>query len=302
MKRAFDGLSMVAVGVVLLACTTGYLSWAVWVSVFSLWPVLLVSAGIDIIGNSTGREWIRALSSVVFIAALLYGAFVMPAGTWGLPWSSAGAGERFDAREPARSEVTHGTAAIEAGATRLTVGAGGDLAAISGESPAGARPELAVRTSDGAAEVSVTQPRETVVWVGMAPRRRLDVTLDRSVKWDSLDVNAGAADASIDLRELKVGTLDVKAGAADVRVTCGDAPLSGEFQAGAASILVRVPKNARVRLRLTGALDSASVPADFRRVSGIGFIGDTEWTGAGDGPAIELTVRAGVASVFVERY
>ena len=92
MKRVFDGLSLIAIGFVLLACTTGYLHWSVWISIFSLWPLLLVSAGIDIIGKATDRDWLRALSSVVFIGGLLYGAFVMPAGTWGLPWSVGGAG------------------------------------------------------------------------------------------------------------------------------------------------------------------------------------------------------------------
>ena len=113
MRRVFDGLSLIAVGFVLLACTTGYLPWSVWVSILSLWPILLVSAGIDLIGKSTDREWIRALSSVVFIGALLYGAFVMPSGTWGVPWSAGGTGEPFSARESASSGLTEGTARID---------------------------------------------------------------------------------------------------------------------------------------------------------------------------------------------
>lgn len=301
MKRVFDGLSLIAIGAVLLACTTGYLSWAVWVSIFSLWPVLLISAGIDIIGKSADREWLRALSTVVFIAALLYGAFVMPAGTWGLPWT-AGGGERFSASEPARAGLASGRAAIEAGATRLSVSGGPDLAAISGEAPAGARPSLDVRADGPEAEVTVSQPHETVVWVGAGPRRSLDVTLDRSLEWSALDITAGASEAAIDLRDLRVTALDVRTGGADARVTFGDRPVRATVEAGAANIVLRVPRSARVRLRVTGGFTAVGVPRDFTRTSGIGFIGDTEWSGPGSGAAIDIAVRAGVTAVTVERY
>jgi hypothetical protein len=306
MKRVFDGLSLIAVGVVLLACTTGYLSWAVWVSIFSLWPVLLISAGIDIIGKSTGREWLRALSAVVFIVALLYGALVMPAGTWGLPWSTGGAEGAFSQSEATGSGVTEGVAKIEAGATNLTLKGGSDLVSISGAAPSGAKPKVAFTTDGSKADVSVSQPRETVVWVGLSPRRRLDVTLDRNLRWTSLDVNAGATRGDIDLRELKVDRLHMNAGASDTRITFGTADATADIQAGAANVTLRVPKSAKVSIRLSGALTSANVPTDFHRDSGNGFIGDTVWTvdpTAGRKHAvIDIILRAGVASINVERY
>lgn len=313
MKRAFGGLSLIAVGAVLLACTTGYLSWAVWVSIFSLWPVLLISAGIDIIGKSIDREWLRVLSSVVFISALLYGAFVMPAGTWGLSRPTGGAGEAFAQREVAGPSVTEGVAKIEAGATLFTVKGGSDLVSISGDAPAGAKPTMAFTTDGSKADVSVSQPRETVVWVGVSPRRRLDVTLDRDLRWTSLDIDAGATQGDIDLREVKVERLDVNAGASDILITFGSGATVADVQAGAANITLRVPKSAKVSIRLSGALTSANLPGDFHRDSGNGFIGDTVWTSdptagrtyavrAGTGTPIDIIVRAGVASLNVQRY
>jgi hypothetical protein len=304
MKRVFDGLSLIAIGAVLLACSTGYLSWAVWISVFSLWPVLLVGAGIDLIGKSMEQEWLRALSSVLFICALLFGAFVMPAGTWGLPWSVGGAGEAFAQHEAAPSSVTDGVARIEAGATRLTLKGGSDLVSISGVAPAGARPTFAFTTSGSTVDVSVSQPRETVVWVGTAPRRRLDVTLDRALRWDTLDVNTGATQGDIDLSDLDVRALRLNGGASDTRITFGDKGrgASADISVGAANVTLRVPRSASVRIELTGALTSASMPADFTRESGIGFIGDTVWTAEGSGSPITINVRGGVASISVQRY
>jgi Domain of unknown function (DUF5668) len=313
MKRVFDGLSLIAVGAVLLACTTGYLSWAVWISIFSLWPVLLISAGIDIIGKSSDREWLRALSSVVFVCALLYGAFVMPAGTWGMPWSTGGAGEAFSQSEVAGAGVTEGTAKIEAGATILTLKGGSGLVSISGEAPAGAKPTVASTTDGSKSVVSVSQPRETVVWVGVSPRRRLDVALDRTLRWTALDVNAGATQGDLDLSDLKVERLSLNAGASDTRITFGVSGAVADISAGAANITLRVPKSAKVSIRLSGALTSANLPSDFHRDSGNGFIGDTVWTvdpDAGRSLAlidaavlpIDITVHAGVASINVQRY
>jgi hypothetical protein len=302
MRRVFDGLSLIVVGFVLLACSTGYLSWAVWVSVLSLWPLLLVSAGIDLIGKSTDRDWLRVLSSVVFICGLLYGAFVMPPGTWGSPWSAAG--EAFAQREVASPDVTEGAATIEAGATTLTLKSGDDLILISGEAPAGARPAMGFNYDGSRADVSVTQPRDTIVWVGGSPRRRLDVALDREVRWDSLDINAGATESDIDLSDLDVRVLNVNAGASDTRITFGDngAGVSADISAGAANFTLRVPRSASVRVSLTGALTSASVPEGFVRESGNGFIGETVWASEGPGSPIAISVRAGLAAIAVERY
>jgi hypothetical protein len=303
MKRVFDGLSMIALGVVLLACTTGFLPWAIWISIFSLWPLLLVSIGIDIIGSATHNEALRVLGSVVFIGGLLYGAFVMPAGTWGLPFAS-GSAEAFSVSKSHDPAVLQGSARVQAGAEQLSVKAGSDLAAISGRAPVGAAPGLSTVVAGSTGVVEVTHPNRTIAWLGGPMREQLDLTLDKAVKWTALDVSAGATRADIDLTDLEVEDLSVQTGASDVVVTLGEkaSEAKARISAGAASIKVRVPKSAKVTLHLSGALTSSSVPSDFTRVSGVGFIGDTEWTGDGTGAALDITLSAGAASLVVERY
>lgn len=303
MKRVFDGLSLVAVGLVLLACTTGYLPWSVWISIFSLWPLLLVSIGIDVIGSATHNEWLRALGSVVLIGGLLYGAFAMPAGTWGLPFAT-GTMQSFTATKPHDPSATTGTAKIEAGAEQLTVKGGGDLASISGRAPSSSTPQLMAVVGGSQTVVEVAHPAASVAWLGGAAREELDVQLDRTVRWTSVDISAGATKADIDLRDLEVEDFTAQTGASDVTVTFGDKARAAkaDISAGAAGIRVRVPRSAKVTLHLSGALTSTSVPSDFTRVSGVGFIGDTVWTGDGNGAVLDITVSAGAASVVVERY
>lgn len=303
MKRLFEGLSMIAIGLVLLACTTGALPWSVWVSIFSLWPLLLVSAGLDIIGNATDNQLLRVLSSLVFIGGLLYGAFVMQPGTWGVPFVASGPARSFQDSKAHDPAATEGVARVNAGATRLTVRDGTDMAAISGSGPSGAVPTLRTALNGNRADVTVDQAREGVVW-GTSAGGQLDVSLDRTLRWSSVELNAGASDADIDLRGLEVEDFKASTGASQLTVTFGDRSDSAraDISAGAASIRIRVPASAKVRLELSGALTSVDVPQGVTRVSGTGLIGDSEWTSEGTGPTIELSVKAGAASLALERY
>ena len=45
MKKALNGVTVIVVGGILLANTTGYLPWGVWWGIFSLWPLLVVAVG-----------------------------------------------------------------------------------------------------------------------------------------------------------------------------------------------------------------------------------------------------------------
>jgi hypothetical protein len=67
-KRVFEGLTLVLIGVILLLNTTGSLPWSVWLHVLSLWPLLLVAAGLDIIAKGIDAEWLRVISSLLVIA------------------------------------------------------------------------------------------------------------------------------------------------------------------------------------------------------------------------------------------
>jgi len=68
--RVMDGIGTMLIGLVFLGNTLGYIEWSVWWVLLSLWPVLLVAAGIAIIGKGIGQQWLRALAPLVIWAAL----------------------------------------------------------------------------------------------------------------------------------------------------------------------------------------------------------------------------------------
>jgi hypothetical protein len=73
-ERVSDGVGTVLLGLVLLGNTTGYIGWEMWLTALSLWPVLLVSAGIGLLGKASGQAWVRALAPAIIWAALIYSA------------------------------------------------------------------------------------------------------------------------------------------------------------------------------------------------------------------------------------
>lgn len=80
LERVADGLGTALFGVILLGNTTGYIPWDMWLTFISLWPALLIAAGIGIIGSSTGQAWVKVLGSMVVWAVLLYSAAIAVTG------------------------------------------------------------------------------------------------------------------------------------------------------------------------------------------------------------------------------
>jgi cell wall-active antibiotic response 4TMS protein YvqF len=158
---------------------------------------------------------------------------------------------------------------------------------------------------------------------GVGPRERrngevLEVTLERrdwmpwarrlSADWDigisrqipvSLQVDAGANRAELDLSHLTVPDLRVNTGASETSITM---PARGRTRAlitcGAASVRIRIPDRTPARIAMRTGLMSVRVDeARFPREDGGGFR-SREFDRAGaDG--VDLTIEGGAASVEV---
>jgi len=303
-KRALEGLTVIAVGCILLANTTGALPWSVWISILSLWPVALVAAGIDIIGKSTEQTWLRVLASLLVIGALAYGALAMPWGSWGFPFvlSVDTSGQQtytFD--EPPIAGVSSGTASIDAGATRLEMASGDRLATLRATAAPEHAPELTVSRSGGTADVSVEFPRRGVPVFGVGSNERTAVTLERDLRWKDIVINAGAAQADVDLSEMRVDQVTANAGASTFKI---DLPRQGDsaltVNGGAVGVVVTVPRDADVTLDTQGFPLATSLPSGFERSSG--GIGSGSWRRRGTGAKVGIELTGGAASIEIRDY
>jgi len=299
-------ITAVVDGVVLLANTLGYVGWSVWFSVFSLWPLLVIAWGLELLGRGTGLRWLGILGAVVVLAGLLYGVLVLGPQRAPFSWFPFGGSAGTTAFSTSRAHdaaVTQGDASVKVGATQLEVGAGQDLASIEGRAPEGAAPVLTSTSSSGSADVSVTEPNRS--GVVDATGQTLDVSLDRAVSWRSIGLEVGAVDGRIDLRGLDVRSVSVDTGASQLLLTVGarSPAVSVVLQGGAAAVTVRVPASAAVTLDAKSGLSDVTVPPSFTRVAGTPLVGESRWRGEGaGGPRVDISVQSGVSSITLQTY
>lgn len=308
LKRAAEGLTLVGVGVILLANMLGYLPWSVWWNILSLWPLLLISAGIDIIGKGTDNSWLRVLASLLVLGGMAYGVFAMPAdGTWErLPFVvsiNEPDASPFAFNEPHDSSVRSGTAVVKGGVGELSVKAGRDLASAEGVSPY--TPRFEADVSGHEADVAVSMGGGS--WAGVPARKdlRLDVTLDRRVPWD-LTLDAGVSSIDADLSGLDLTSLDVQTGVSQGAITLGAPHGTGgvpvSIETGVSSVTVRFKEGENVRLTVNRGLSSVDTG---RGMSEVGREGDKrvyESDGFSESTFWDVQLDAGVSNVEIEFY
>lgn len=315
-KRVFEGLTLVTVGGILLANTTGVLPWSVWLTILLLWPLLVVSLGIDILGRALNSPALRVLASLVVIGGLVYGALA-GAGRVQMPaFGIAGTSNRaFSLSEPIGA-ATMGRAEVSAGLASVKVRAGGTEVTAQGETPFGA-PEFRITRSGGAADVRIASPSGggTVVVPG-SPRSFLDARLPGDLLWERIRVDSGLSEVSVDVVGLPVRELDVNTGLSNTTITFGEAtapgytavPYPSEMTArvsgGLSAFTLRVPPRLGVEIVADNGLGSVHVPSGWTRVAGDGPFQGT-WRSDGYDTStskLRVEVKTGLSSVDVQRY
>jgi len=265
LNKVVEGLTGISVGVILISNSIGAVPWSVWWSVLSLWPVLLVSAGLDLIGKGLRSTWVRVLSSAVVLAALWYGAFVMPATsvTWDWWGADRGAGEPFAFSESSDPDVTEGVATIEGPVGRMSITDTSRLVTAEGKSVFG-EPVFDVETDGSRAVVDISTGTDGPMLFGTGDPR-LEVGLDDGVVWD-LSLDSGVADLSARLARLSLSALRVESGVANATIELGDDPAGDvpvTFDAGISQLTLRVPRGTPVRIERDSGLSSTNIDEDL---------------------------------------
>ncbi|MDI6900561.1 MAG: DUF5668 domain-containing protein [Anaerosomatales bacterium] len=309
-SRVMGGLTTITIGGILLANTLGYLSWSVWWNILSLWPLLIVAAGLGIIAHAMDSSGLRVLSSLVVIGGLLYGAFIMSSsgGRWS-PWAVVDLGDEvaISEREPHDGDVDTGVAVIRGGVGELTIFAGRDLVRVEGETPFG-DPVYDVTKRGDEVDLEVGLGEGTVVWPGPSARAFLEVALDERVLWD-LSIDSGVSLTEADLEGLQLSALSVDVGVSDTTVTLGEIsrqapdPVPVRVEAGVSTFKLRLPDGVNARVRVEGGLNAVDVGRGFTRA---GDRGDGRvWLSEGfdeDDPHYDVVISSGVGAVDVQTY
>ena len=259
-------LVLITIGIVFLLVNFGFIPGVTALQLLSLWPLLLILAGVDI---AIGRRWpLAAIGIDVAVIALGLALVATQPTMAGLPFSfsfsdKAVAGQRDVSVE--RQSVTSVSVDINGGAGRFRVSGGSGMLVEAHSTNEDLRLRRAEYDKIGThADVRIDQG-------GSRPSANVDVeTRLASGIPTELSINGGAGDFSIDLSEVALSGAELNVGAATLTLTlprstataslvAGAKPVTHvdiQVHAGASSIVVEVPDGVEARVTTTGALVS----------------------------------------------
>jgi hypothetical protein len=294
-------LLLIGLGVLLLLTNVGLVSWEVWPTILRYWPLALVLLGVQAL--ISGRvDW----TSLVL---LLLAVVVVWMGTQFETWShreqrAFGPPTTDTFRQPlegaraARLEVEFG-----AGALRVDGAAPSGLLAsggLNGAGPGRLRTEYRVRDGVGLFSVEAAGAAEGrfPFWHRMDDSAgQLTVSVSPDVPLE-LVVEAGAADAVLDLRELQISSLRYETGASRSTVVLPARGITrADIRGGASSMAIEVPPGVAARIQTSGS-GLSDVNIDQSRFSRNGDVYQSA-----DYPTapnrVDLRLEVGLANVTV---
>lgn len=255
---------LIGIGLIFLLANLGYLNVSIWQMVFTLWPILIIAIGFDIL---VGRRSIWAsIAGIVVILAILVGSL------WIFGVSYAGgtalAGEQV---QQSLNGATRSSILIEGGAGDMRIGgtSNPDIL-VEGNVPSGAasRVQSSYVVNGGIGSFTL---RDTGVQ-GFVPFGTTEaigwrLNLTEAIPLEiSLGLGAGNIDA--DLKSLNMDELVVNMGVGDTMVILPDRDrLDAQVKGAIGQIVIVVPEDAGVRLNADTALVSLSVPDEYQRVA-----------------------------------
>lgn len=290
---------LILVGVFVFLGDLGYLPPISWRGVLSLWPLLMVVGGIELI--VARRQPLVALALEIGVVALGIALVATQPHSLLAPIFGAPAGSSLSVpRGSARAMQLD----VEGGAGTYTI-RGGASALVDARSDGG---EIAARDDrrGDVADVRV-QPANVggIFGSGGQPPTNVDVRIASDVP-TTLHVGGGAGDFTVDLRNMRIQEARIDTGAARLELTLptpsGDVPV--RVGAGAATITVVVPDGVEARIQTTGALLSlSSLNPRLGSGSTASFAGPTgslETAGyAAAKDRVTVTISAGATSITI---
>jgi len=238
----------------------GILNWSVWDMIFRLWPLILITIGLDLlIGRRT--VWGSLLALVLIVAVFIVGIFLMDARVE----ASFSTGKiRQSLGDASNAEIIVSPAVGFVRVNALNQGTGnlieGDIRVIRGERWS--------ETFDADKDPIVyTVKSQRVGWFPSfgiwEDKASWDVGLNPGVQLN-LDVSLGVGKSELDLRELILTYLDADIGVGKMTVTI---PNEGQFRARIDSAIgetvVIIPRGMAARIHVRTGLGTSQMPAGY---------------------------------------
>ena len=250
---------LIGLAIVILASTLGFVGWSIWNILWRLWPILLVTVGIEIILRRR-HLWVSVLVVLLIIGALIgvlwYFGFSTPQGEI---LSTTTVNQEL-------GEIEYAEVEINPAVGNLTLQLAEDSTSlIRGEVDLGGGSEVytdyEVKGETGYYKID-NRPFNTIPSFGTW---KWNFGLTGTIPLQMI-VSMGAGDMDLDFTNLILTGLEVSQGVGDITLTIansGDYDIEVEQAIG--SILVILPEEVGVRLKVDRAITNLDLPAGYNR-------------------------------------
>ena len=309
-KHLFWGLILIAIGMLFILNNFGAIHFN-WFSFWRLWPVILLFWGITILPVKDLVKYV--LLGIVIVSMFLiinrlpegrpwFWHFHHPDNSFRWEWDDEdnGTTKTFSEQNlsvPFDSLSTKGILSLDAAAGNFKMnGPTDEFMAFTKNGDIG-NYELTTKDITGGKKITLKLQEGTSRH--SIRKNEVNIRLNPKPAWN-LDLNIGAAAADFDLSDYKIDTANFSAGASSMEVKLGDLNPKTvlEFNAGASSIHVRVPKTSGCQVTSESFLVSKSLDGFENKGNHIYQTPNFNNTKS----KIYITIKTAVSSIEVERY
>lgn len=292
-RSGFVGpLILVGVGILFLLNNLGIFQVNVWRLMSTLWPVILIGIGLDIL---IGRR-----SATGSLLALLLTALFLVGGAFyaGISPAAPLRGEVTEIRY-APGPVTEADVSIASATGRLEVGSMAERGVlVAGTVRLGGNETIQEKSSEENGKAIYRLSSEGVGVVGVSGSESLwNLRLNGEIP-TQLEVNTGAGEAELDLQRMRLTGLQVDLGVGAATIRLPRAGLfNGDISGGIGKLVIGVPDSLAVELDVDTGIGQVSVDDGFEQ------IGDNRYRSAAARPGGEnavVKISSGIGQVVIE--
>ena len=303
-RNIFWGVILILIGVLFILQNLNIVDFE-WVSLWRLWPVILVLWGVSIL---PANNWIKTALVIVVLAGSVY--FMLDQT---IDWRSDRVfkydyDHEYDNHKtkvnqdftiPYEDSVSAVFLDFEAAAGSFHINDTTDALLSFSNRGSGGRYTYIVKRSDDKAKIYIEREGEELYLNKKSKYSKIELAMNNEPVWN-INLDIGAAKLDFDLSQFKVKKLDIDAGAASLEIKLGDKyPKSYlNIDAGASEIVIRVPSNSGCDLNLSAVLSGKSI-SGFEKIDHGHYRTDNFETAENK---IYINVDAAVSSYTITRY
>jgi len=273
-RNIFWGVILIFVGVLFILQNLGMLHFD-WLSLWRLWPVILVLWGVSIIPVN---NWIKLI-----LVLLILGASVTFMLNRTVYWESDrhnfelfsdeffddNFNDNFDEEDRRYSTQTFNIPYedsskfvelnLEAAAGKFIIDENGDDLINFKRKGNSAEYSYILKSMDSVAVIDIEMENASIV-VGKNHKNVVNIALNDYPVWD-IDLTAGAANVDFDLSKYKISRVDIEGGAAAIKLVVGDNydETHLNLEAGASSIVIKIPEESGCKLSLESVFSGKKI-------------------------------------------